>query len=66
MTLTEQQSRAKDAFIRVHGEWNDAWESLNSAFRDEASWSPFATTVIKKVCLSRISYKCREEFDKLD
>jgi hypothetical protein len=27
-TLTEQQSRAKDAFIRVHGEWNDAWESL--------------------------------------
>jgi alkylhydroperoxidase/carboxymuconolactone decarboxylase family protein YurZ len=28
MTLTEQQSRAKDAFIRVHGEWNDAWESL--------------------------------------
>src|ERR1700733_13281075 len=26
--LTQRQQQAKDAFKRVHGTWNDSWESL--------------------------------------
>ena len=26
--LTQRQQQAKDAFVRVHGTWNDSWESL--------------------------------------